>query len=491
MYIEIFLVIEDIFQGLYDNFTEENMEESDENIETIMDVDSSEDCDTLLCSGYDDTGETNLQCNLPQYTSHNESLMVIEDDDSLSDISCSGNIDVRDELNKETSIEIPEQEIIVSDDLDDSDSDIEIFEPLVQLKKNIVSGATKNTNLFTRQKENNSLNVKKVFKHNASLVKFNPSVKSNQFKIASTATVHRPKTTTTHLQPESSANTEIGLNKSFSRPKQQLKITSSNEKKSEVYLVPHNGINYMISKGIPSRSPLLKSNSSSSTTLKAPSTVIRPTEQKNQCMVMSSKDALRGGNKEEFIPQMQPLPEGKYKMVPDKGQVPINLEKVCKQNSNFTKQNFSTHLTPNENKVSDIFHIGNSYQLANIKKTRQFQHKTLDVPSVKSSWSKMSKIVELGNASRNKKFPTHTVTSKDPIEKNSKNFVQNCEVKINKNCHQKMSSSPRFIQLSSNSKSLKKSDSLPLSHTRYGWYKILFKSFFVFPLTTFYLFQFR
>jgi len=457
------------------------MEESDENIETIMDVDSSENCDSLLNSGYDDTGETNLQCDLPRYTSHNESLMVIEDDDSLSDISCSENIDVRDELNKQTSIKTPEQEIIVSDDLDDSDSDIEIFEPLVQLETNIASGATKNTNLFTRQKENNSVNVKKVFKHNASLVKFNPSVKSNQFKISSTATVHRPKTTTKHLQRESSGNTEIDLNKSFLRQKQQLKITSSNETKSEVYLVPHNGMNYMISKGIPTRNPLLKSNSSSSATLKAPSTVIRPTEQKNQCMLMSSKDALRGGNKEEFLARMRPLPGGKYKMVPDKGQVPINLESVIKPNSNFTKQKFSTHLTPNEHKISDIFHIGNSYQLANVKETRQFQHKTLDVPSVKSSWSKMSKIVELGNASRNKKFPTHTVTSKDPIERNSKMFVKNCEVKINKNCHQKMSSSPRFIQISSNSKSLKQSDSLPLSQTRYGWYKILFKSFFIFP----------
>ncbi|XP_029345307.1 uncharacterized protein LOC100164434 isoform X2 [Acyrthosiphon pisum] len=437
------------------------MEESDENIETIMDVDSFEDCDSLLYSGYDDTDETNFQCHSPRYSSHNESLMVIEDDDSLSDISCSGNID-----DKSTSIKIPEEKIIVSDD---SDSDVEIFKPLGQFKKNIVSGATKNTNLFTRQKENNSSNAKKFFNHNASLVKFNPSIKSNQFKLASTATVNRPKTTTTHLQPESSGNTEIGLNKSLLRPKQQLKITSSNESKSEVYLVPHNGMNYMISKGIPKRSPLLKSNSSSSPTLKAPSAVIRPTEQKNQIVVMSSKDALSGGNKEEskFIARMQPLPGGKYKMVPDQGQVPINLESVFKRNPNFTKQKLATHPTPNENKVSDIFHIGKSYQLANIKETRQFQHKTLDVPSINSSWSKMSKTVELDNASRNKKFITHTVTSEDPIEKHSKMFVQNCEVKIKTNCNQKMNTSPRFIQLSSNSESLKQSDSLPLSHTRY------------------------
>lgn len=467
------------------------MEESDENIETIMD--SFEDRDSLLYSGYD-TGETNFQCNLSRYSSHNESLMVIEDDDndddSLSDISSCGIIDLRNELNSPTSIDIPEQTTTVIDDSeDDSDSDVEIFEPLVQLKKNNVSGPTKNTNLFTRQKENNSLNVKKFFipKHDASLVKFNPSVKSNQFKIASTATVNRPKTTTTHLQPESSDNTEIVHKKSFLKPKQQLRITSSKESKSEVYLVPHNGMNYMISKGIPTKSPLLKSNSSLSPALKSHSTIIRPTEQKKQFMVVSSKDALRGGNKEEpkFIARMQPLPGGKYKMVPDQGQVPINLESVFKRNPNFTKQKLATHPAPNGHKVGDIFHIGNSYQLANIKETRNFQHKIIDVPSVKSSWSKMSRTVEPSNASRNKKFIPHTVTSKDPIERNSKVSVQNGKVKINTNCHQKMSSSPRCIQLSSNSESLKQSDSLPFSHTRYGGYKILFKIFFCFSINYF------
>lgn len=461
------------------------MEESDENIETIMD--SFEDCDSLLYSGYD-TGETNFQCNLSRYSSHNESLMVIEDDDddSLSDISSSGIIDLRNELNSPTSINIPEQTTTVIDDSED-DSDVEIFEPLARLKKNNVSGAIKNTNLFTRQKENNSLNVKKFFmpKHNASLVKSNPSVKSNQFKIASIATVNRPKTTTTHLQPESSGNTEIVHKKSFLKPKQQLRITSSKESKSEVYLVPHNGMNYMISKGIPTKSPLLKSNSSLSPALKAHSTIIRPTEQKKQFMIVSSKDALRGGNKGEpkFIARMQPLPGGKYKMVPDQGQVPINLESVFKRNPNFTKQKLATHPTPKGHKVSDIFHIGNSYQ-ANIKETRNFQHKILDVPSVKS-WSKMSRTVEPSKASINKKFIPHTVTSKDPIERNSKVSVQNGKVKINTNCYQKMSSSPRCIQLSPNSESLKQSDSLPLSHTRYGGYKILFKTFFCFSINYF------
>jgi len=264
------------------------MEESDENIETIMDVDSFEDSDSLLYSGYDDTSETNFQYNLQGYSLHNESLMVIEDDDddSLSDISNNGIIDVRKELNKPTSIKIPDQKIIVSDD-SENDSDIEIFDQIVQVKKNIVSGATKNTNIFTRQKENNSLNVKKFFipKHNTSLVKFNPLVKSNQLKMASTATVNRPKTTTSRLKPESSGITEINRSKSFLKPKQQLKTTSSKESKSEVYLVPHNGMNYMISKGIPTRipkRPLLKSNSSSSPTLKASSTVIRQNEQKKQ-----------------------------------------------------------------------------------------------------------------------------------------------------------------------------------------------------------------
>jgi len=438
------------------------MEESDENIETIMDVDSFDDSDSLLYSGYDDTSETNLQYNLSLYSLHNESLMVIEDDDdSLSDISNNGIIDVKEELNKTTSIKIPEQHIIVSDD-SENDSDIEIYDEMVQIKKNIVSSATKNTNILTRRKENNSLNVKKLFtpKHNTSLVKFNRLVKSNQLKMASTATVNRPKTTTSHLKPESLSNTDLSHNKSCLKPKQQLKIGSSKESKSEVYLVPHNSMNYMISKRIP-KSPLLKSNFSISPT-KASSTVIRPNEQKKQFMVMSSKDALRGENKEKskFIARMQPLTGGKYKMVPDHEQVSNSSENVFKRNLNSTKQKLATNPSPNGHKIDDFFHMEKSYKLANIKETRNFQHKKLDVPSKKSSWSKMSRTVELGNVSKNKKFIPHTVTSKDPIVK-----IQNT------NCHKKMSSSPRFNQLSSNSESLKQSDSLALNHTRYGWYK--------------------
>ncbi|XP_022164017.1 uncharacterized protein LOC111029358 isoform X2 [Myzus persicae] len=452
------------------------MEESDENIETIMDVDSYNDRDSLLYSGYDDTRETSFQYDLPRYSLRNESLMVIEDDDDdvddddlLSDNSDCGIIDARKELNKRTSGKIPEENIIVSDDSED-DSDVEIYDEMVQIKENNVSGATKNTNLFTRQKENNSLNVKKYFvpKHNSSLVKFNPLIKSNQFKIASTATADRPKTIITRLRPESLGNIEVGRKKSCLKPKQQLKITSSKESESEVYFVPHNGMNYMISKRMPTK-PLLKSNSSLSPTLKTSGTVIRPNEQTKQFMVMSSKDALKGKNKEDskFISRMQPVSEGKYKMVTNQGQVPNSFESVFKRNHNFTKQKLATNPSPNGHKV-DYFHLGNPYKFANIKETGNVQHKILDVPAVKSSWSKMSRQNELSNESRNKKFIPHTVTSKDSIEKDSNIFVKNGEVKMNTNYHQKMSTSPRFIKLSSNSASLKQSDSLPLSCARYG-----------------------
>jgi len=190
-----------------------------------------------MYSGYDDTGENNRQYNLPRYTMHNESPIVIEDDvdddnDSSSDIRNSGIKDVRNKiLYKLTPIKVPEYTITVSGDLeDDSGSDIEIFEPLMKLKRNIVHGVTKNTNLFTRHKENNSLNVKTFFipKHNTSLVK------SNQLEEVSTAKVNRLKTTTTRLQSKSSSNTEIGLIKSILKPKQQLKNTSSKESISEV-----------------------------------------------------------------------------------------------------------------------------------------------------------------------------------------------------------------------------------------------------------------
>lgn len=442
------------------------MEESDENIETISDDDSSEDCNSLLFSGYEEINETNFQYDLPRYSLEDEALMVIDDDSlSLSSNSSSEIINVRKQLNEPTSITILEEQIIVSDD-----SDIEIYDQMVPIKKNIVSAATKNTNLFTSQKENNSLNSKKIFisNNNTSTVKLNPLVKSNQTKIASSTTsVNKSKPTFIQLQPESSLNTKYPLNdKSVLKPKPQLKITSSNESKSEVYIVPCNGINYMISK---KQNPVLKSDSSFTPTFTSSSPVI-PIEPKTQLIIRPPKDGPSDTNKEvsKFSARMQQLPTRKFKLV-SKEQIPTNLKRVFKQNPNFVKQTIDTNPTPNRNKVGEFFRIGNSWQTTRIKKTRNFQRKRLDVLTGKSPWSKMSKTVDITKANRNNKFIPHTVTSKDTMEKHSNIFFQNCEANSNPNYDKKHMPLSTFLKLDIlNSQS----ESLPLNNTRYGLYKL-------------------
>jgi len=120
-----------------DNFTEENMEyEYDAHI-TFMQVGSSGNDGSLLFSGYDNKSVTNDQNNSFPSSLDNEPQMVIE----------------------EHKIKQLRQQNTVSDDLED-DSKIEIYDQIGQIKKNIVSVATENTNLLTRRTENDSLNVK-------------------------------------------------------------------------------------------------------------------------------------------------------------------------------------------------------------------------------------------------------------------------------------------------------------------------------------------
>jgi len=170
------------------------MEESDENI-TVLDVDSLEECDSLVFTGHDNISKTNSHNDSSPYTLDNESLIIVE----------------------EFETNIPEKKYTKSDNLED-DSEI-----------------------LTRQKENDSLDLKRFI-----IPKNNPSsntlLKSNQAKILSTATVNRPKTTTTHSQSEFSDTTELGHNKSFLKPNQQLKTTSSKESKPDFFSVPHNAI---------------------------------------------------------------------------------------------------------------------------------------------------------------------------------------------------------------------------------------------------------
>ncbi|KAL4088691.1 hypothetical protein QTP88_023775 [Uroleucon formosanum] len=170
-------VMPDIFQGPYDNSTEEDMEESPQNSRAytflnespiVIEDDDDDSLSDINNSGiihgpYDNSTEEDMEespQNSRAYSFLNESPIVIEDDDddSLSDINNSGIIHVGYILN----MPIPNHQITVSDNSKDiSDSGIELIEPLMRSKKNIMYGATKNSNLFIRQKKNNSLNLNK------------------------------------------------------------------------------------------------------------------------------------------------------------------------------------------------------------------------------------------------------------------------------------------------------------------------------------------
>jgi len=113
-----------------DSFTEENMEECDEHI-TDMEVDSTGGCKSLLFTGYCDIiSETKDQNDSFPYSLYNEPQRGV----------------------KKHGINIPEQQT-VSDDLE-HDSEIEIYDEMGQIKKNIVSAARKiPTYILDKQKE--------------------------------------------------------------------------------------------------------------------------------------------------------------------------------------------------------------------------------------------------------------------------------------------------------------------------------------------------
>ncbi|CAH1736525.1 unnamed protein product [Aphis gossypii] len=462
------------------------MEKSDENIKIIEDVDSFENRDSLLYSDYDNTSKTDFQCDL---TLDNESLMVIEDDDddddddnggdSLSDVSNCEIIDERKELNIPTSIKIPEQKNTLNDDFedeseDDSDAEIYNYKQTIAINKKIVStAAIKNT----KQKENNSLNVKKLFisKNDSSFSKLNPLVKSNQIKLTSVATINNPKTKSLDLQPELSSNKKFGH-------KDVYKLTSSKDSSSDFLIIPHNGMNYMITKNTPKRNSSMKSLSS---TLKIPSTIVKPNEQNKQCTVMSSSfEKIEESNS---VARMQQHHSEKCKMVPDQEQLPINLERVFKRNSNFIKQKIATNPTSNGHKVGDFFHRGNSYQFVNTRETKNVQRKIVPTASsIKSALSRISTTIDLTDDIKNKKAIPHTATSK-----NSSSFIKKSNIYRQRRSPSKSPIMTGIIDLSSDSpplsssecdeitkndhKTIKSSslDSFNKSKTKFNYFKML------------------
>lgn len=436
-----------------------NIFQSDENIETIMEVDSIEDQDTLLYNSNDDMRETSSQYDFSQYSLDDESLMIVEEDE---DGSFSDNSGYKKEKSESFLSKISEQKNTVSDKIEHT-PEVMISDKQVPIKKivsAVVINKSKTSNLPMRPK-NDSLNLERIAipKSDISNVKLNPIISSQIKKTPSITIVSsssvKPAITKTRFQPKSSV-TNISCNKSFSRPKPKFKIISSNKPKSGIYVLPQNGINYMIRTGEP-KNQSLKSNSA---------TVTESAEQKQKTIV-TSKVPQRADNikMNSFVARMQKLPSGKYKVIPAEGKVPVDLENVFKRNSHFVKQKMVGSPTISENKINDNFFIGkpmNSHQFTNTKETKQFNQNRL--LSSGKSWN-------FGHVSKDKRFIPHTITSKDMIENRKNLLIEKREIKLNSKNHEIKSS--EFIQRLQRSESLNQSDGQSLNINKYGKYKII------------------
>jgi len=180
------------------------MEEYNKNVSS-MEVDSTRSCKSLLLISNGNKSDTNDWNDSFPYTLGNEPQKVVE----------------------KHEVKIPEQQNTVSSDFED-DSELGIYDQMGTIKKSL-SAATKNTNLFIRETKKDPLYQETFFiqKNNPSS---NPLVKSNQIKIPSTSVVNMPKTTTSkHLQPKSSTNTEIGHNESFFKPNHHFSMFRIND----------------------------------------------------------------------------------------------------------------------------------------------------------------------------------------------------------------------------------------------------------------------
>lgn len=419
---------------------DENIFQSDESIETIMEVDSIEDHDTLLYNSNDNMSETGSQFDYNQYSGE-ESLMIIEDDEgSLSD-----NSRCIKEKSESNLIKISEEKKSLSDKFENP-TEVPISDQQMPIKKKIVSAVIlntpKNVNLSTRPK-NDSLNLEKIAvpKQDISKVNLSPII-SRQIKKTPSITVvsSSVKPTTTHprILPRPPGITNINCNKSFSRPKQDFKIISSNEPKTGMYVLPQNGVNYMIRNG-ESNSQSLKSNSD---------TVLESAGGK-QRIIVTSKVPQRANNNmkvTKFIARMQKLPGGTYKVLPAQGKVPVDLENVFKRNSHFVKQ-----------KTNNF--IGKSNIHTNINEINQFQ--SIRPISTAKAW-------HFGNVSKDKRLIPHTITSKDLIENRKNILIEKREIKLNSNDNHEIKQSEYMVRQQM-SESLNQSGGQSLSIDKYGW----------------------
>lgn len=408
---------------------ESNMYQSDENIETIMDVEFPEDHDQLLYKDYDNISETHSPYEYSQYSLKDESLVIVEDDDSSSNEIYSEDIGikVRNKFNRSTSDGMTEQ-LPDFDKIEDNADEIEIYDQQVPIKTCGMTSITVNSQ--TNEKKNDYLHLeKRIPKTIMSNVKLSPPIISKPIKklpsisIASTNSAIKPTTKLTMLHSKSLT--------SFSKPKQGI------------YVIPPSKLNYMIRK----RDSL--------------DSLPESINQNTNSIVSTSKSLLSHETKKvsKFIARMQKLPGGKYRMLPTEGRVPCNLENLFKRNSHFIKHKMIQSSFSNQDTANKSFtNVGNPSLYSQVVQ----QNKQVSGNSFKN----ISKTIDFSNRSRSNKFAPHTVTSINSIENHKNITIENGEIKLKTYGKPDVcaSSSSGFIQLVPKSKS----DNQSLSVNRYG-----------------------
>lgn len=424
---------------------ETNNVQTGKNIETIIDVDSFED-NTVLYNSYDEISDTSSHYDLSQHQLDDESIITIDEDEnsSLSEISNSGSgsIEIGSKQNQSNLNEIPEQRTTV-------DNSIKEINQQMSIKQKFVPSGLINTstdrNLLTRLNKNDLLNLEKIAIPKKNMYNGKYSVLSSKIKKLPSISVispsnikKKPFPIITKLQPIPNIS-EVIYNTNYYKQK-QLKTISSNESKLGTCIIPDNGVNYTVKK----TKRLSEGNSlnyNSSTSQRKRMYTTAETSRKGEKLIapLSKNKQKRPKKISKFIAQIQELPDGKYKMIPTQGKVPIGLRNVFKRNSHFIKQKIS--------KIPD-----------QSLSTNHVQQET-QVPSKESY-----KLIDFGNS--NIISVSHTDTRHNKIE-NYNNLIDNEEIKTNNSYNERRYISSNLI-LSPKSKSLQ-SDDQQFNITEYGW----------------------
>lgn len=267
----------------------------------------------------------------------------------------------------------------------------------------VVSKFTNPSPFITNQNE--SLNLKEIPISKAA----NSNVKANHFVVPNKIT-KKPITiispsTIFRLQPK--LNT-VGAN--TIKPNQQVKIISSLSKpRSELYIVPHNGMNYVVKKvqSKPENDSSEKYSSiASPSTIKSINNLDKFLEQNKKIIVKKNIPQAYGKRKIPNTTQVEKLPDGSFRMVQNKD-APQSLIK-------FVGKTFTTNMVTNVRPLINTVPSGTikpqvvkTFQYINPNQVRFIQPRN-NLPTPLTY--KPSKYI---NTTKGVKILPHSITKKD------------------------------------------------------------------------------